>query len=201
MPNVDNEDAFRRIYKDLSPALRFFAAKYISDPHAIDDIVQEAFISLWEHRGTMPEGGSARGYLYSSVRFACLNDRRHSNVRARFEANYREPDDETFLDNMQEAEIFRALLRVFEELPPACRQVYTMSLGGMSHGDIAQRLGITVNTVKKHKNNANHFMRRRMKNMLGILIIVQYLSFAAVHDDGGDLPARLENHIKHHSSK
>lgn len=194
-----DEPTFRRIYKEHSPALRFFASKYISDPGAIDDIVQDAFISLWEHRGTMPENGSIRAYLYRSVRFACMNDLRHLRVKARYEANYIPDDDETFLDNVQETEIFRALLAVFEELPPACKEVYTMSLGGMSHKEIAQKLGITVNTVKKHKNNANHFLRERMKNMAGVLLIIQYLSVAGSFSGSTDaLPETIERHVFPH---
>ena len=192
-----DEPTFRRIYKDHSPSLRFFAAKYISALQSIDDIVQEAFISLWEHRHTMPEGGSIRAYLYSAVRFACMNILRHSRVKARFAASYKEEHDETFLDNVQETEIFRALLSVFEELPPACKEVYTLSLGGMSHNEIAKKLGITVNTVKKHKNNANHFLRGRMKNMAEMLLIVQYISAIANFSDNGNttLSDRLETYI------
>jgi RNA polymerase sigma-70 factor (ECF subfamily) len=166
----DNETAFRRLHVDISPALRYFASRYVSDRSIIDDIVQDAFVSLWEHRATMPEGGSVRAYLYSSVRFACMNYLRHSRVRARFEESYEQEPDPTFLDNIQESEIFSALLSVFDELPPACRETYTMSLGGMSHKEIADKLGITINTVKKHKNNANHFLRHRMKNLLGVVM-------------------------------
>jgi len=44
-----------------------------------------------------------------------------------------------------------------------------MSLDGKSHEEIAQALNISVNTVKKHKNNANHYMRERLKNVLSLL--------------------------------
>ena len=43
-----------------------------------------------------------------------------------------------------------------------------MSLDGKSHEEIAQTLNISVNTVKKHKNNANHYMRERLKNVLSL---------------------------------
>jgi RNA polymerase sigma-70 factor (ECF subfamily) len=165
-----DEPALRRIHRENGPALRFFAARYIRDTGAAEDVVQDAFISLWEHRATMPDGGSIKAYLYRAVHFACMHDRRRERVKARFAQSMEAvQDDRTFLDNVQEAEIFSALLAVFDELTPAAKQVYTLSLGGMSHGAIAERLGITVNTVKKHKNNANHFMRERMKNLLALL--------------------------------
>ena len=83
----------------------------------------------------------------------------------------REGDDsESFLDQILESEIFQALLSVFDELSPACKEVYQLSLDGCSHEEIARKLNISVNTVKKHKNNANHYMKERLKNVLSILL-------------------------------
>jgi RNA polymerase sigma-70 factor (ECF subfamily) len=36
----------------------------------------------------------------------------------------------------------------------------------MSHEEIAATLHVSVNTVKKHKNNAHHYMRGRLKGLL-----------------------------------
>lgn len=74
----------------------------------------------------------------------------------------------SFLDEMLEAEIFGELTEAFNALSPACREVYRLSLAGRRHEEIADLLNISINTIKKHKNNANHFMRKRLKHMLAI---------------------------------
>ena len=79
-------------------------------------------------------------------------------------------EEKSFLDNLFEAEIFEALRTVFNELPPACKEVYLLSLQGKSHEEISQQLNITINTVKKHKNNANHYMKERLKYLLQIIL-------------------------------
>ena len=71
---------------------------------------------------------------------------------------------------MLESEIFQALRTVFNELPPACKKVYLLSLQGKSHDEISQQLNITINTVKKHKNNANHYMREKLKYLLQVIL-------------------------------
>ena len=53
---------------------------------------------------------------------------------------------------------------IFDELPPACKEVYQLSLEGKKHEEIAKQLHISINTVKKYKNNANHYMRNRIKD-------------------------------------
>ena len=48
--------------------------------------------------------------------------------------------------------------------------MYQLSLEGKKHEEIASLLNISINTVKKYKNNANHYMRKRVKD-LGLIIV------------------------------
>lgn len=167
-----SEHAFRIFYNKYAVALRYFAAKYLNEDTMIDDVVQDAFVDLWEKRADFQEENAVKAYLYKAVRNACLNLIRHRQVEDKYSRQLRTEGEESelFLDRMLESEIFQALLDVFHELPPACKEVYQMSLDGKSHEEIARTLNISVNTVKKHKNNANHYMRERLKHVLSLLI-------------------------------
>ena len=83
-----------------------------------------------------------------------------------------EDDREFFLENIIESEVFQMIQTVFNELTPACKEVYQLSLQGKSHEEISRLLNISVNTVKKHKNNANHYMRQRLKHVLAFLVYI-----------------------------
>ena len=156
-----DEKAFRVLYDKFAVALRYFAAKYLNEDTMIDDVVQDAFVDLY----------AVKAYLYKAVRNDCLNLMRHQQVEDKYARRVvtEGEDSESFLDRILESEIFQTLSEVFNELPPACKEVYQMSLDGKSHEEIAQTLNISVNTVKKHKNNANHYMRERLKNVLSLL--------------------------------
>lgn len=168
-----DERAFRVLYERHRVALRYFAAKYLDDDADIDDVVQDAFVGLWEKRADFREEAAVKAWLYQAVKNDCLNLKRHRQVRESYAERVAEEGEpsESFLDRMLEAEVFDALRRVFDELSPACREVYRLSLEGLSHEEIAERLRITVNTVKKHKNNANHYMRERLKWLLSLLAL------------------------------
>lgn len=113
--------------------------------------------------------------LYKAVKNSCLNTIRHQGVKDRYaEVALHEEELESFWDHILETELFELLLGVFNELPPACREVYHLSLEGKKHEEIAEILQITVNTVKKHKNNANHYMRERLKHILSLLVLCQF---------------------------
>lgn len=166
------ENAFRVLYDKYAVALRYFAAKYVSDEDVIEDVLQDAFVALWEKRTEFSVENAVKAYLYKAVRHDCLNLIRHKQVENKYAEKILQEGDESesFLDQILESEIFQVLLTVFDELPPACKEVYRMSLDGDSHEEIARKLNISINTVKKHKNNANHYMKERLKNVLSILL-------------------------------
>lgn len=57
-----------------------------------------------------------------------------------------------------------ALLRgAIDELPPRCREVFVLhKLDGLSHADVAERLGISRNMVEKHVIRAMRHFRDRL---------------------------------------
>ena len=110
-------------------------------------------------------------FLYRVVQNACIDLIRHHEAARNYTKHVMaENAEDSFLDNILETEIFQALRTVFNELPPACKEVYLLSLNGKSHEQISQQLDISINTVKKHKNNANHYMRERLKHLLQIIL-------------------------------
>lgn len=163
--------AFRTVYDRYALPLRFFAVKYLGDVAAVDDIVQDCFVQLWERRTEFREHKGMRFYLYQSVRNACLNVIRHDEVRSKFAAKkVQEPEsDDTFMEKYMEAEAIELIFSAIEELPPAARQVYKLSLEGFTREEIGTKLNISVNTVKKHRSNANEFLRSRLKNLVSIV--------------------------------
>ena len=173
--SVGQEKAFRILYEKYAPALRYFAAKYVEEGEVIDDIVQDVFVCLWEKRVDFKTEETIKAFLYKAVKNSCLNTIRHQGVKDRYaEVALHEEELESFWDHILETELFELFLGVFNELPPACREVYRLSLEGKKHEEIAEILQITVNTVKKHKNNANHYMRERLKHILSLLVLCQF---------------------------
>ena len=69
----------------------------------------------------------------------------------------------------------KAFRILYEKYAPALRYFAAKYvLEGKKHEEIAEILQITVNTVKKHKNNANHYMRERLKHILSLLVLCQF---------------------------
>ena len=170
----DSDKAFRYLYDKYASTLRYFSAKYVDDDATIEDVVQDAFLNLWEKRNEFKTESTIKAYLYKIVRSFSVDTIRRRNIANRYAEKIvlEKEDQEFFLENIVESEVFQMIQTVFNELPPACREVYQLSLHGKSHEEISQLLDISVNTVKKHKNNANHYMRERLKHVLSFLLYI-----------------------------
>ena len=79
-----------------------------------------------------------------------------------------EPLEDDISTRIIEAEVYQMVNDAFEELSTPCRRVYSASLEGKSQKEIAAQYDITINTVKKHINNANHYLRDRLRRFLGL---------------------------------
>ena len=172
----DKEQAFKLLYEEYYAPFCLYAKRFIEDKETREDIVSDVFTSLWDKIETFEiDSDTTLGYIKMCVKNSCLNTIRHQGVKDRYaEVALHEEELESFWDHILETELFELLLGVFNELPPACREVYRLSLEGKKHEEIAEILQITVNTVKKHKNNANHYMRERLKHILSLLVLCQF---------------------------
>ena len=170
----DSDKAFRYLYDKYASTLRYFSAKYVDDDATIEDVVQDAFLNLWEKRNEFKTESTIKAYLYKIVRSFSVDTIRRRNIANRYAEKIvlEKEDQEFFLENIVESEVFQMIQTVFNELSPSCREVYQLSLHGKSHEEISQLLDTSINTVKKHKNNANHYMRERLKHVLSILLYI-----------------------------
>lgn len=144
--------------------LRFLARK-LGNSHDAADVAQEAYARVLDRNGSCAIV-QPRAFLFRAALNLCTDlyrNRRGSQVMpldAAAEAVRCEAplQDERLYRRQQLARLERAL----QELPPACRQAFLMrQVEGMSHDEIANSLGISVDMVHKHLTRALRHCRSR----------------------------------------
>lgn len=172
---VDLSDSkqFKAGYEQYFTALKYFAMQYIKDEEVVFDLLQDFFMKLWERGDVFTNQDTFKVYLYRGVRNNCLTYiRDKERQEKRLEGFVCDEVEEDFVGRVIEAEVFSLINEVFEELPEACKRVYRLSLEGKSHQEIADELHIAINTIKRHKNNANHYIRERLEKLLVLMILM-----------------------------
>ena len=154
--NKFNKKEFQKIYDLQFNPLCAFALKYIQNIEAVEDIVQEAFISLWEKRKDFNEIFSIKSFLYTSIRNKCLNQIKHKKVVQKHEELliYQLESEQLFTQHVIEEETFNRLYQEIHHLPDASKEIMLLALNGLKNPEIAEELNISVNTVKTQKKIA-----------------------------------------------
>ncbi len=171
--NKGSDKAFKWLYDEYFVLLRYYGLRYLKDIDEIDDIIQELYVHIWEMRGQFSSLPKIRAYLFQSVRNRCLNKIRHNQVIAKSEEYLKgQESEDSVLENLIKLEVFDELMTAFNKLPEGARQVYWMSLNGLSHKEISEKLKISVNTIKTHKMRANAFLKKELKGLFSILMVI-----------------------------
>ena len=175
--NLNDTHAFERLFKQYYKPLCEYCEGIIADRDSAEDIVQDTFLYLWEHRGEVSITTSLKAYLYSAVRHGSVN-----HLKRRAMAEKHKPSLSEFIKYLQETdyseeeeerlEQARAFLA---DLPEQCRKVFVMNcVEGKRYKAIAAELGISVNTVKFHLSKAYYLLRKSF-NVKPILFVAIFL--------------------------
>jgi RNA polymerase sigma-70 factor (ECF subfamily) len=161
---VDLDDALRRcasgdraalraIYDAEAPRMVGVALRLLRRPALAEEAVHDAFVQIWQRAGSFdPARGQARPWLYAVVRNRALNILRgeaRTDLVEDFEPMRlasEEDDPETIVARLSDA---GALRRCLERLDPARRNAIVLAfVHGLSHGELAGRLGMPLGTLK-----------------------------------------------------
>lgn len=164
--NVCNESIFNRLYEAHGkPVWRFIYYK-CGDGAQADDLVQEAFIKLWQNCAKVTQE-KAKSFLYTVCNNAFLNEVAHKKVVLKYakakptKTNFQSPE---FL--MEEAQFHEKLKNSIENLTEAQRTAFLLNrIEGKKYAEIADMLNISVKAVEKRMSKALATLRDEIGNI------------------------------------
>ena len=155
----DDKDAFTILYQRYWEPMFTTAAKALRSEDDAADLVQDVFLSFWNRRHELSVKGSLAAYLQISVKYKVINYIEKNITRRDYMAlfadmlvNYQPSEAEL---QIQLKELQRVVQSAVDQMPGKMREAYELSrLHHLSHKEIAQRMGISDETVKKHIQHA-----------------------------------------------
>ncbi len=129
------------------------ARKYFGRSAEAEDAVQDAFIAVWKAADRYdPEVAAESTYIAMIARRRMIDQLRKQGRRPSTQAleNSPEPEVESS-DRLADEEQVQTVLKVINELDPPQPEVIKHSLmDGLTHPEIAEKLGLPLGTVKTH---------------------------------------------------
>lgn len=161
-----DEECFREIYDQYHRRLYGIAFKYLKSKELAQDAVHDVFVKLWNRRRDLDADGSLKGFLFTSVKNHVLNmirDRKREVQKNQKYANLKpvkKNNTEADLTLKNYKQVFRDGL---EELPEGKKEIFNLKMNkGISNKEIAQKLDISVNTVKSQYYKASQFIKNHL---------------------------------------
>lgn len=149
-----DEDAFCELYAAYKNRLLYFAMKFVKSREFAEDIFQDAFTVVWQGRRFINPDASFSSYLYTIVRNRILNQLRDMTNEDQLKEHILSQAVDATNDTKSEIlfnDLKEIIGRALEQLTPRQREVFKMSRDQqMSHKEIADALGVSVNTVQEH---------------------------------------------------
>jgi len=157
-----DRQVFESFYKEHYKFFFLAACKYLGDSGQAQEAVNDVFLRVWEDAERLAIRASLRSYLYRSVVNRCYNIlSQHKREREQQAEAARQLDDITEWKEMEDNELRLRLYHAIDELPEQCGKVFRMSrYGAMKQQEIADRLGISIKTVKNHITHALKELQR-----------------------------------------
>lgn len=176
----DNQ-AYKYIYDNHYVLLCKIAYEFLKDDFLAESIVDDIIFHLWKKRETLEITTSLRSYLVQAVRNRCINylNLEREKREVRFSVidqqnkwlNTHFASDDYPLAKLLENELEQEIKNAIDRLPNECRIVFQKSrFEEKQYEQIAEELGISINTVKYHIKNAISRLSADLSKYLLILI-------------------------------
>ncbi|MTI21350.1 RNA polymerase sigma factor [Fulvivirga sp. RKSG066] len=156
-----NSEAQKELYHHFVPKMMVVALRYSKSQQEAEDILQEAFIKVFNHIKGFKGDSSLYYWIKRIVVNTALNHQRSKlylfpmvDVQT-----LNEPDESFKLSDHS----WEDLLQMIQQLPSGCQIIFNMyAIEGYSHKEIANKLNISEGTSKSQYARAKSLLKEKI---------------------------------------
>ncbi|WP_104381746.1 RNA polymerase sigma factor [Sphingobacterium sp. HMA12] len=168
--------AYLEIYDRYKTVLQQHAWKKLGRAEDVQDLIQDLFTELWVKREVLTLTTGLANYLFTAIRNRALN----LIYKRRKEAPYLDSLQEfiregNYLIDLQirEKEFQELIQKEVDSLPPRMKEVFKLCREeGLSHKQIAERLGTSEHTIAKQMTNVLKILRKNLGPFYFIIFLI-----------------------------
>ena len=164
-----DKQAFTVIYQKYHTYLYALALRYLKNKELAEDTVQHVFVKLWDKAEDIKIEINLKNFLYTMTKNHILNQFRdnkeiislnYANVQRDIE------DEDDFFKLIDEVQMSDILKSGIEKLPPQKRDICRLKIEeNISNQEIADKMGISIHTVKSHYQESIKLLRTYFKKI------------------------------------
>ncbi len=164
-----NEQAFDQFFKSHSKLLRNYLYYKFGDLDQAEDIVQDAFIKLWNNCAKVPIT-KAKSYVYTVATNLGISNSRHQKVKFKYQKYISHRKSDVHHESPEfivlEKEYMEKLKNAIAQLPERQREVFLLSrIDKKTYKEIAELSGVSVKAIEKLMHKALLALRKKIGNV------------------------------------
>jgi len=172
-----NEDAFEAIFRKYNAKIYHFAADTLYDKILAEDITQNVFLSVWEHREDIVPEKNFSAYLYTIAKNMVFRETEKIVLSYRYEDHIlqmrRNEEDLSTEEAIYAGSLGEAIFRLIDKLPEARKGIFILHFTeGLSNKEIAARLSISEENVAQQIRRSLDYIRKHLKNYIALLAFI-----------------------------
>jgi len=162
-------EAFRKLFQSYAPRVKAYMMRQGADANTAEELAQETLLTVWR-KASLYSGdkGSATTWIYTIARNLRVDRLRKETAWQPLPASVEEQasSDPAPDEQLAEAERRERVQSALRELPGDQSEVVVLSyIEGLSHSEIADRLGLPLGTVKSRMRLAYQKIREALEDL------------------------------------
>jgi RNA polymerase sigma-70 factor (ECF subfamily) len=152
------------LYKEYAPMLFGIALRYTPSDDDAKDVLQDAFLKIFDSIGQYSRKGSLRAWMTRIVINQALNLYQFRNRQVM--ENYDDYEDGLMDKSVIEPDMLthEILLGFIQDLSDGYRMVFNLcEIEGYSHDEIAKMMGCSASTCRSQLFKAKNILRKRIE--------------------------------------
>lgn len=170
-----DENAFAQVFDQYHRLLYALAYRYLKSMEDAEDAVQYTFMKLWEQHRIFDFSTGVRSLLFTILKNYILNELRHQRIvlEKQYEmAQAGETVEPDFTEMLADNDLKKHLYDIIDCLPGQKREVCLLKIEqGLSNQEIADKMQISVPTVKSHYTQAIKILRSGIGKLISLILI------------------------------
>lgn len=171
--------AFKQVFQAYGKKIYHVARKFYLNHEDAEEIIQETFLKIWNHRERIDLSLSFNAYIYTIAKSILLNHIRKSATINTYK-NYIKSTEA--VNTTEEDVLFSDLERNFNHflnaLPPQRKMIFIMSkFQDLNNEEIAEKLNLSKRTVENQLYRALRSLKADMSKLdisLPLILILLY---------------------------
>jgi RNA polymerase sigma-70 factor, ECF subfamily len=166
------QDALARLYDETAPTLNGLLLRILEFPQDAEEVLLDVYMKAWKNAGSYsPDRGTVKSWLFMMARSVAIDRIRHHRAQpSTLPLDFLGLSEPLSSDESPEQQSAMAQRRdrvrgLLNELPSEQRDVVMLAFfGGLTHSELAGRLGQPLGTVKSRIRLGLLTLRHRMED-------------------------------------